>query len=157
ITFTGAAGGTTPLGTVTITAANNVTTNAFSAVAFNQTAGTGISTFNGAMNLSGASGFSFAGANATFNSSLTTASGGPANIQVSNNLVLSSSAAFSLDGLFAQTGAGSAQLAGSITTTNDNISFAGPVSLSGTTALNTGTGIGDILFSSTVDGPGALT
>jgi hypothetical protein len=157
ITFMGTVGGTTPLGTMTITTANNVTANALSAAVFNQTAGTGISTFNGPVNLTGASGFSFVGANATFNSSVTTASGGPANIQISNNLILSSSAAFSLDGAFTQSGAGSDQLAGSITTTNDNISFAGPVILSGTTVLNTGAGIGDILFSSTIDGPGALT
>ncbi|MBS0653511.1 MAG: filamentous hemagglutinin N-terminal domain-containing protein, partial [Verrucomicrobia bacterium] len=156
ITFTGAVG-TTRLGTLTINATNNVTANALSATVFNQTAGSGVSTFNGLVDISGGAGFSFVGANATFNSSLTTASGGPASFQVSNTLTLGSSAALNLDGAFSQTGIGSAHINGSITTTNDNIQFLGPVALTGPAVLNTGAGIGNILFSNTVDGPGALT
>jgi hypothetical protein len=157
ITFTGAVGSTTPIGTLTINTTNNVTANALQASVYNQTAGSGISTFNGAVSLTGASGFSFVGTNATFNNSLTTTNSGPVNVQVSGTLVLSSSAAFNLSGSFHQTGIGTAQIAGSITTANNLIQFNSAVVCSNAMVLNTGSGAGDINFSSTVDGPGALT
>jgi hypothetical protein len=156
ITFTGTVG-TTRLNTLTINSANNVTANALSVTVFNQTAGTGTTTFNGAVDVSGASGISFVGNNVTINSTMVTAAGGPASFQVAGTFVMSASAALSLDGAFTQSGAGSSQIAGSITTTNDNITFGGPVAFTAATVLNTGAGIGNILFSSTVDGPGAVS
>lgn len=157
ITFTGTVG-TTRLGTLTINTTNNVTANALSATVYNQTAGTGTTTFNGALNLSGGgTDFSFVGNNLTYNNSVVTTSGGAVSAQVAGTLTLTSSAALNLDGAFTQSGTGNVHLAGSITTTNDTVQFAGAVAVTSAAAINTGTGIGNILFSSTVDGPGALT
>jgi hypothetical protein len=44
-----------------------------------------------------------------------------------------------------------------VTTTNDNVTFASATTLTGATAVNTGAGAGNILFSSTVDGGNSLT
>jgi hypothetical protein len=57
-----------------------------------------------------------------------------------------------LDGAFSQGGLGTVATAGDITTTNDNISFAKAVVLTGNVAFDTGAGLGDIQFASTVDG-----
>lgn len=158
ISIGGNIGGTTPLTSFTIVSCNNLTTQGISAGFFNQSAGTGTTTINGAVALTNVSGFSFTGTNLTLNGNLTTAASGPTAIQVSGTFVQGSSSAISSDGAFTQSGTGTVQTAGSITTTQDNISFAGPVSLtSGTVSLSTGsTGIGNILFSSTVNGPGGL-
>ncbi|MBS0603790.1 MAG: filamentous hemagglutinin N-terminal domain-containing protein, partial [Verrucomicrobia bacterium] len=157
ITFSGGIGQTTPLNVLSITSANNVTLGALSAASFSQAAGTGTTTMNAAATLSGAAGFAFTGNNLTINSSLSTALSGPANISVAGTLVLASGSSLSLDGPFTQSGAGTVQSAGSVTTTNDTILFNGALALTGNTILNTGAGIGDITFSSSVDGPGGLT
>lgn len=157
ITFTGAVGATR-LNTLTINSANNVTANALTLSIFNQVTGTGTTTFNGAVDLNNASGLTVITKNVTFNNTLNTTSGGIASIQLNTGtLILGSSAIFTLDGAFTQSGTGAVQAANSITTTNDTIQFAGAVTLTGSTVLNTGAGIGNIVFSSTVDGASALT
>jgi hypothetical protein len=55
-------------------------------------------------------------------------------------------------GPVSQTGTGSVDLQGKIATTNSNVSFNSAVRLTGTTAIDTGSGIGDINFSNTVNG-----
>jgi hypothetical protein len=157
ITFSGGVGQTTPLSAVTVTSANNVSANAFSAASFNQIAGTGTTTFSGSVALSGASGFVFAGNNLTIGSTLSTALTGPANIQVAGTLRLLSGSSLSLDGPFTQSGTGMTQSAGTVTTTNDAIQFGGVLVLTGNTVLNSGAGVGNIVFSNRVEGPGGLT
>ena len=149
-----------PIGVLTVNAVNNVTANgALYTSQYNQTsvAGTGTTAFNGLVDITSGAGLAATTNNVTFNNTVTTASGGTVTATVGSTLTLTSAAALNLDGAFLQNGAGGVQSAGSITTTNDNIQFTGPVSLTGLTTLNTGAGIGDILFSSTVDGPGGLT
>lgn len=158
IIFTGAVGGITRLGTLQINAANSVTANALTLGAFAQVSGTGITTFNSAVNLNTSSGMSITAANVTFNNNLNTTNAGSADISVSGTLILNSSAAMTLAGHFTQSGVGGVQSDGSITTNNQNIQFTGPVTtLIGLTTLNTGAGAGDILFVSSLDGPGDLT
>ena len=154
ITFTGAVGALTRLGTVTVDSTNNFTANALTLGTFNQSAGTGITTFNGAVDLNTVTGLSITATNVTFNNTLNTTNTGPANLTVSGTLVLSSPAVFTLTGPFTQSGTGSVQSAGSITTTNQNIQFGSAVTLTGATALSTGGG--SIIFANTVDGAGSL-
>ena len=156
ITFTGAVGGTTRLGTLTVNTTNNFTANALTLAAFNQVAGTGITTFNGAVDLNTVAGLSITDTNTTFNNTVNTTSGGPATISVGGTLILTSSAVFTLTGAFTESGAGGVQSAGSITTANQTIQFGSAVALTGATTLNTGSGAGNILFSNTLDGPGNL-
>jgi filamentous hemagglutinin family protein len=156
ILFNGGVGQTTPLGAISIASTNNVTAVALNAASFNQAAGTGTTTFNGTVVLTGGAGFAFIGNNLTFNNTLTASSDG-ANIQVAGTLVLSSGATFTLAGAFVESGTGTAQITNSISTTSGGIQFGTAVSLAGTTVLNTSAAVGDIVFSSTLDGPGALT
>ncbi len=156
ITFSSAVGGTTRLGSLQINSANNVTAASLTATTITQVAGTGTSTFNGAINLNNASGFVITGHNVSINNTVTTTSSGPVSVTLDGTLVFGSSAAMTLDGAFSQLGTGTVQSAGSITTTNDTILFTGAVSLTGANTLNTGAGIGDIQFMSTLNGPGAL-
>ena len=154
ITFVGAVGGITRLGTLTVTDTNNFTANALTLAAFDQIAGTGTSTFNGPVNLSTSAGLSITTTNIDFNNTLTTANTGPATMSVTGTLVLTPAAVFTLAGPFSESGGGAVQSAGSITTADQNIQFADPVAFTGTSALNSGGA--NILFSNTVDGPGAL-
>lgn len=157
ILCSGAIGGTTPLGAITVSNANNVTAGAISASSFNQAAGTGTTTLNGAVTLSGALGFIFTGNNLSVNNSISTELSGPATISLSGTFALGSSGALSLDGPFTQSGTGMTQSTGSITTTNDLIQFNGVLVLTGNTTLSTGSGSGNIVFGNRVSGPGGLT
>jgi hypothetical protein len=84
---------------------------------------------------------------------------GAATINNNSTLTISTGANLTLStGAFQQTGAGNSSLSANITTTNQNISFAGPVTLASATDLNTGAGPGgNITFSSTVQGNNNLT
>ncbi|MBS0585319.1 MAG: S-layer family protein, partial [Verrucomicrobia bacterium] len=111
----------------------------------------------GPVTLSGSSGFSFVGNNLSFASPVQTALNGPTSIQVAGTLLIPAVSIFSLDGAFTVSGAGSTQIGGSITTTNDTITFNTPVTLLAAISLNTGSGIGNIVFGSTVDGAVSLS
>ncbi|CAK9109798.1 Uncharacterized protein SCF082_LOCUS51013 [Durusdinium trenchii] len=141
--FTGAVGGTTRLGGVVITQANDVQfQSTVSAASILQQAGTGTTTFQGAVNTNTASGISLTGTSFTFNGPVTTTSAGGVTIVHTGLLDIAPAADFMLDGAFLQTGTGQVQLAGDITTTGDMILFQGPVTLTdgGTVALNTTAG-----------------
>lgn len=153
ISFADIVGGSAPLSAVTINSASNATATTFSAASLTQSAGSGTSTFNGAVILSGA--LALTTSNVTIHQNVT--SGSSAAVNVGGTFALTSGAVMSLDSTFTQSGTGSNQLSGSIATTNDTIQFAGAVVLTGTTQLNTGSGVGDITLSSEVQGPGALT
>src|SRR5262249_30977700 len=72
-------------------------------------------------------------------------------------LTIANGITFGLDGAFTQNGAGSVSIGGGITTTNDNISFATPVTLTAPVSLNTGAGIGNVTFNGTVNGATTLS
>jgi len=80
--------------------------------------------------------------------------GNNARVTVSNygSLYVAPGTNLTLDGGWLQNGNGQVQIGGAITTTNDNIQFYGPISLTGNLSLETGTGEGDIHFDSRVDG-----
>ncbi|MCU0543875.1 MAG: CHAT domain-containing protein [Oscillatoriaceae cyanobacterium Prado104] len=157
------AGGTTQLnGNVTttgnqtygdaITIANNPTLSG-SAITFNNTVngsnsnltaiGTGNVTFTGAVSVGGNIGIS--GSNVNLQS-LTTTNNGTLTLSNTGNVNIAGN--LNLDGAFTQNGAGSVALAGNINTTNDNISFSGPVTLNA--PVNFGLGNATITFGSTV-------
>jgi len=72
-------------------------------------------------------------------------------------LRLTSGADIQLDNAFSQQGVGPVELAGKISTQNENISFTQPVSLIDNAALDTNSGPGNILFQNTIDGYHLLT
>ena len=78
---------------------------------------------------------------------------------ITNNgiLRLTSGGDIQLNKAFLQQGIGPVELAGKITTNNENITFTQPVSLIGKAELDTGTGPGNILFQNTLDGNYLLT
>ncbi|MDD4907515.1 MAG: hypothetical protein PHJ00_00475 [Candidatus Omnitrophica bacterium] len=152
IVFTGAVGGATRLGTLTINSAKNVTANAITAAAIIQSAGTGTTTFNGALDTNTAADINLTGNAFIFNAPVTTTIGGIVEVTNAGLLTIAESADMDLDGSFTQNGTGSVLLAGDIATSNDAISFLSPVTLTGNVALDTGAGVGNITFSSTVDG-----
>ena len=155
ITFLEDIGDTTSLGTLTITTARNVTTQAVTAGAFIQSAGTGTTLLNSDINTNGSGGINLTGAAFTFLGDATTTNGGP--ITIANELTTSAHETLSSDGAFSQTGAGDVFLAGSITTNSADLSFSGPVTLTAPVTLNTGSGTGSITFAETVDGNQSLT
>src|SRR3569832_970083 len=151
IFFDVAIGGTTPLLGLTNNSANNVTTSSISAASILQSAGTGTTTFNGALTTTGASGISITTTNIVRGAAITTTGTGPLTFALSPAGTLTSTApgAISVAGAFAETGAGSVDLSGSITTTSGNLSFSSPITMEGTTALNTTSGLISV---TTIDG-----
>lgn len=119
-------------------------------------AGTGNVEFSAALGSSqGLANLAIAAGNVTFDSTLQTTNGGT--VAIANTGTLEINDNFTLDGAFSQTGTGLVALAGDIATTNDNISFTGPVTLNSPVTLSTGLGIGNVTFANTVDGTQDLT
>ena len=129
-----------------------VTVNAFDAATLTQTAGTGTTTFDGAVNTTGAGGIDLNGNIFTINDTIDTANDGGLSVTNAGQLTLAAGGDLGLDGVFLQDGAGSVQTAGDITTTNDNITFQQDVTLTGDVVLSTGVGISDVHFLDTIDG-----
>ncbi|WP_345327093.1 tandem-95 repeat protein, partial [Novipirellula rosea] len=79
-------------------------------------------------------------------------------VEITNSglTTIASGANFVLDGAFTQNGTGLVSTGGDITTINDDISFATAVTLTDDVSLNTGTGVGDVTFGSTIGGTFAL-
>ncbi|MBS0605302.1 MAG: S-layer family protein, partial [Verrucomicrobia bacterium] len=158
ILFDGVVGGTTPLATMTITSANNVTAaSAVSAASIVQTAGAGKTTFGGAVTTTNAAGISLTGNQVELDGAVTTTTGGPLSINHTGLLTIGTGSSMSLDGAFSELGGGNVSLGANITTTNDPISWADPITLTHDATLNSGAGAGDITFTSTIDGPFCLT
>jgi filamentous hemagglutinin family protein len=157
INFNGAVGANTNLAGLTINSANNVTANStIAATRITQRAGTGTTSFNGALATTGTGGINLTGTNFTFNSPVNTTNSGQVNINNSGIVNIASGANLNLDGAFSQIGVGSVSLAGDITTSNDDIRFSSPATLTGDAALDTGTGNGNIEFISLLTGNGSL-
>ncbi|MBD1934572.1 MULTISPECIES: CHAT domain-containing protein [Cyanophyceae] len=144
--------GNTRLGKLTVTSARNVTANdSITAASIRQNAGTGTTTFKGALDTNTADGISLTGNIFNLNTINTTGNGGVA-INNSGQLTLGSAADFTLDGAFSQTGTGAVSTAADITTANDNISFNSGVTLTENIKLDTGAGAGNISFNSNLNG-----
>ncbi len=177
ITMTGVVGGSTALGAVTIRSARDVTLAAVTAASLTQegtsagtAGGTGTTTLGGNLTTSTATGVNIITSAIAVNNTITTTTG---NGTVTLNASGSTSPALTLadatstsdtatadimaGGAVDLTGTGGISISGDITTTNDNITFNSATTLTGAVALNTGTGAGDISFSSTVNGAHALT
>ena len=144
IVVTGAAGGTTRLGLLNITNANNVNTGALTLAGMEQDAGGGTSTFGGAIDTDNG-GVVVTGNNFTFSGLVTTGAGGQ--LFSTNTGALAIGAGASLDGGLVQAGGGTISITGNVTTTNDNISIADALTFGGASTLNAGTAI--IAFGST--------
>jgi CHAT domain-containing protein len=150
--------GISPLGNLLINSAHDVTAAAaITADSITQVAGSGTTTFNGALNTNSPIGIDLNGNEFVFTNPVSTTNNGNVTIANSGNLSILAAATMNLDGAFSQTGAGAVSTAGNIITTNDNISFNGPVTLTGTVSLNTDVGAGNISFNSTVEGAQNLT
>ncbi len=89
------------------------------------------------------------------NGALSTTSGGTVTVNNGGLLTIAAAGDMNLDGAFTQAGAGLVSTAGDITTTDDLVSFATGVTLTGNVVI--GTGAGNVTFDSTVDGGFDLT
>ncbi|MDA9119893.1 filamentous hemagglutinin N-terminal domain-containing protein, partial [Opitutales bacterium] len=97
----------------------------------------------------------------SFDNTVTTTSGGTVTITNASDLTIAAAANLTLDGLFNQDGSGDVALSSDITTSGDNVSFAGAITLGDAVAIDTtsggsGTG-GDVTLSSTLDGGSTFT
>ncbi|MBF0339339.1 MAG: filamentous hemagglutinin N-terminal domain-containing protein [Magnetococcales bacterium] len=154
IHFVGAVGSITPPVTGTIVSAKDVTVDSTLRMSsLTQSAGTGTTLFSDAITLT-TGGLNLTGKNFTFNgtvNTLTAAQGGT--VTIANSGLLTINKNMSLDGTFTQNGSGLVALGGNITTTNDPISIARDVTLTGNIFLSTGgNGPGNINFAGTIDG-----
>jgi len=89
------------------------------------------------------------------NGALSTTSGGTVTMNNGGLLTIAAAGDMNLDGAFTQAGAGLVSTAGDITTTDDLVSFATGVTLTGNVIISTGAG--NVTFNSTVDGGFDLT
>lgn len=134
----GAIGGNTPIGNFNINDANNVTTQAVTAASIVQTAGSGTTTFNGAINTSDVTGINLTGTNFTFNGPVTTTNNGPVNLN--HNGLVTITAPINAGGAFNQNGSGEVSLGSNISTTNADINFNGFVRLTDNVTFSLGNG-----------------
>ncbi len=158
IIFTGAVGGTTPLAALTITSAADVTASRdVTAARFEQTAGTGETRFEGALETSAAAGIDVRTSYIHLRGGVTTEGGGTLTLyadplmeteSTSGTIRIRDSSPISADGAVTLTALGSAgttvdgdiRIAGDISTTDDNITFEGSTRLTGNISLTAGSG-----------------
>jgi hypothetical protein len=153
ISVTGAVGAVR-LDTITLAATQNATFgSSITAGSLVQTAGTGLTSFAGPINLN-AGALTLNGSAFTFSGAVTNTVAG-ASIQNSGLLTIQTSAPFALHGSFVQTGGGTSSVGADIFSNNNPISFLNPLSISASCSFDTDPDT--ITFFSTVDGPGALT
>ena len=151
ITFSGAIGNQIAIGNLQINNATDVQIAAITANSIIQSTGTGTTTFNGAVTTNGSVGINLIGTNFAVNNLVTTKNGS-FTVTNSGDLNIAAGAKLGLEGAFTQNGTGKVNIASNITTTNDNITFNSPVTLTNNVSLNTGSGNGNITFNKTVDG-----
>ena len=134
INFQEAVGNTTGLGNLTITSANNVTTNSLTATSLIQSAGSGTTSL-GILNTNTANGINLTGNSFNLNGAINTTSGGSLTINNSGQLTINPAADINLTGNFSQSGGGAVALAGDITANNANITFNSAIALTGSVIL----------------------
>ncbi|WP_261248759.1 CHAT domain-containing protein [Laspinema olomoucense] len=147
IAIEGNIGSQTELGNLTILNANNVTTESITAASLTQFSGTGSTTFNGEIVITGANGINVTTNQIIFNAPIMTTGGG--GLTLDNMGPLAIATPINLDGTFQQIGTGEVTLSNRITTTDYNIEFTAPVTLTGEASLNPGTG--GLVFGSSLD------
>lgn len=155
--------GTTRLGELAITNANNVTASGtVAANSIRQAAGQGLTTFNGAVTTTTTAGVDLDGSSFAFNAPVNATGGGLFRVTNSGTLTISDGATVFAGGGVTQDGVGAVSLGANITTTGDAVSFAGPVTLLDTAAdlvlidTTSASPTGNsVLFSSTVTGTAA--
>ena len=140
ITFGGDIGNINPLRNITISNAADVNTQRISSAGISQNAGTGTTTFNGAITTNTVSGINLTGNNFTFNAPVTTTNDGAVTIANSGQLTINPGANFNLDSAFNQTGIGNISLGGDIIINNDDITFNSLLTLTSPVTLTPGNG-----------------
>ena len=154
ITFTGVVGAVHPLKTITISSAKDVLIDEVTVNGFTQSAGTGTTTFGGALNVDSFLGLSLTGTNFILSNPVTTSNTGTITVNNSGTLTLSGTVISA--GAFTQSGTGSTTFSGSITAAQP-VSFSGQVNLLGTPLVDTSASNRNIIFSESVEGSGGLT
>ena len=87
----------------------------------------------------------------TLNSTVTTTNNGPLSIAHTGALTIPFGSVLTLDGPFTGSGGGLVSLGANLTTTSNNISWSGPITLTHDVTMGTGAGIGKYSFLTTVD------
>ena len=148
ILFNGAVGSNTRLGNLTINSAANVQTQSITSASITQISGTGTTSL-GSLNANTAAGISLTGNIFNLNGDIDTTNNGGLTINNNSSLNIPATRNINLDGAFNQIGAGAVFTAGNITTTNDDISFNGSVTLTGNATFNPR--VAAIAFNSTLN------
>ncbi|MEY3460093.1 MAG: Cyclolysin, partial [Planctomycetota bacterium] len=161
IDFDGDVGATARLGAVTINSALNMTADGvLRAASLVQSAGTGTSTFTGAVNTNGSAGVSITTVNLIISSGITTTGSGGVQISVSGVSpdgvsVIANGAVINSDGPISIAASTRLSVGGNLLTTNDAITITATAVLTADVLVDSGMVGNTISFSSTVDGTGA--
>ena len=164
VVFVGGAGQSNPLGTVQVVSANNLTVAAMRANSFQQSAGYGQTTFNGPQNYSAANGSNLGlgvttlGNIAVAAASITTGNGGTVTLNAGQRIDIGSGGDISADGVVTLTAGSGITTGGDIATSGDAVQFNSSVLLASDLTVDTrdSSTVGNVTFSSTVDGPYGL-
>jgi filamentous hemagglutinin family protein len=166
VVFVGGAGQINPLGTVQVVSANNLTVAAMRANSFQQSAGYGQTTFNGPQNYSAANssnlglGVTTVGNIAVAAASITTGNGGTVTLNAGQRIDIGSGGDISSGGAVTFTAGSGITTGGDILTSGDDVQFKSAVLLASDLTVDTttsGSTLGKVIFSSTLDGPYGLT
>jgi filamentous hemagglutinin family protein len=164
VVFVGGAGQSNPLGTVQVVSANNLTVAAMQANSFQQSAGYGQTTFNGPQNYSAVNasnlglGVTTLGNIAVAAASITTGNGGTVTLDAGQRIDIGSGGDISADGVVTLTAGSGITTGGDILTSGDMVQFKSAVLLASDLTVDTrdSSAVGNVTFSSTVDGPYGL-
>ncbi|GET42656.1 CHAT domain-containing protein [Microseira wollei] len=148
IILNGAVGSNTRLGNFTINSAGNVQTQSITSASIAQIAGNGTTSL-GSLNTNTAAGIALTGNIFNLNGDINATNSGGLTINNNSSLNIPATRNINLDGAFNQIGTGGVFTAGNITTTNDDIRFNGPVTLTGNATFNPG--FAAIAFNSTLN------
>jgi len=160
VVFVGGAGQINPLGTVQVVLANNLTVAAMRAYSFQQSAGYGQTTFNGPQQYSGAPGISVttSGNIAVAAASITTSGAGTVTLNAGQRIDIGSGGDIRADGAVTLTAGSGITTGGDIVTSGDAVQFNSSLLMASDLTIDTrdSSAVGDVTFSSTVDGPYSL-
>jgi len=157
VTLTGVVGGTDRLGAIDIVSATNVTANAVTAASLLQQAGSGTTTFNGAIDTNALAGVRITGTHLALNNTINTTAAGTVTFDQSGTATIAAAGDITADGAVSITAAGGISTAGDITTTDDNVTFKSATTLTGNVVISTDTAAGTVAFNSTLDSDAVST
>ncbi|HTL70668.1 MAG TPA: hypothetical protein VL404_05195, partial [Candidatus Eisenbacteria bacterium] len=144
------------IGNLVVTTVRNwLASGAIKAASIDQQAGTGTTTFNGALDTNTLAGIDLDGTAFNVNAPVNTTAGGTFTVTNAGDLNIGPNGDMTLDGAFLQDGAGNVKTAGDITTTADKIEFDAPVELTGNVAMDSNNG--EIRFKDKLNGAFNLT